>query len=882
MRFCLKDKAKKSGTSAARIIAGTVIFMILFFAAALVTWTLGYWHDITFDEIVFYLSSPLEGTAGNVIGAFILKVILPTVLAAVVYAVLSFFLRRKDKEKVRKIFSLTLISAALIVSAVQLVRADKRYGIIRYIRSQNSTSDFVDNYYVAPSKDNVKFTGKKRNLIYIYLESMETTFADKAHGGDFEKSVIPELTDLALKEGECFEGNREKLNGGHVITGATYTMSGIVAQTAGIPIAGGKTNAASSYADKFYPGVRALGDILKDEGYDQAFMCGSPVAFGSREVYLRTHGIDDFVDYDYAAANGLIPKGYKVWWGFEDNKLFEFAKKKAESMASSGKPFALTILTADTHFEDGYVCSYCKDGFDTQYSNVMACSSRQVSEFVMWLKQQDFYKDTTIILSGDHITMDADYCSGVDPAYERRTYTNVINPAVTPVNARHREYTTFDLFPTTLAAMGATIHGNRLGLGTDLFSDSPTLYERFGRETLEGELTKDSGFFKEISKFDPLSKSILENLNYLEMSCSYKDPGSVEAAFWGIERGGLVIDKVRGEFFDISGNKVADCDFVLNADKTWKGVFNTGLSFRDAFAGRMKLTATDSNGSEHVFFENADNRSVLRYGDVSAYLEMLSKLKNVTILTVSKGKASDGFSQKTAEAYKLIGLEGSAYGSNADSYIAAVGTGVRYEKTGSGMLIFKGMFKDGKVFEAASSDSLASVVTDGKEYALNGNGLNIVVYDELSGKVIDRASFDISYGSVSKEMSEETVITGIRYDGSKKTMDLWITPKTPDVFAGREMHVYMFTWDKDHPKLLTRTMLMRGRFMTHRDGSNVPYYFVKDFDLSGYDPSSFGMMLFFVDDSGGAAVWKTKIMKDLNSAEFKDPQMPSNITFREE
>ena len=78
---------RKTGASKAVIIAGTVAFALLFFIAALLTWVLGYWHDITFDEIVFYLSSPLEGTAGNVINAFIFKVAVPFAAAVVLFAI---------------------------------------------------------------------------------------------------------------------------------------------------------------------------------------------------------------------------------------------------------------------------------------------------------------------------------------------------------------------------------------------------------------------------------------------------------------------------------------------------------------------------------------------------------------------------------------------------------------------------------------------------------------------------------------------------------------------------------------------------------------------------------------------------------------------------
>lgn len=37
-----------------------------------------------------------------------------------------------------------------------------------------------------------------------------------------------------------------------------------------------------------------------------------------------------------------------------------------------------------------------------------------------------------------------------------------------------------DLFPTMLASLGVQIEGNRLGLGTNLFSDKKTLMKELG------------------------------------------------------------------------------------------------------------------------------------------------------------------------------------------------------------------------------------------------------------------------------------------------------------------------------------------------------------------------------------------------------------------
>ena len=52
-----------------------------------------------------------------------------------------------------------------------------------------------------------------------------------------------------------------------------------------------------------------------------------------------------------------------------------------------------------------------------------------------------------------------------------------------------------DIFPTTLTALGFDIEGDKLGLGTNLFSEERTLAEQIGYERLQSELCKTSDFF---------------------------------------------------------------------------------------------------------------------------------------------------------------------------------------------------------------------------------------------------------------------------------------------------------------------------------------------------------------------------------------------------
>ena len=91
--------------------------------------------------------------------------------------------------------------------------------------------------------------------------------------------------------------------------------------------------------------------------------------------------------------------------------------------------------------------------------------------------------------------MDAEFMEEIDPDYTRTIYNCFIHSAATPLREKNRRFATFDLFPTTLAALGVELEGDRLALGTNLFSDRDTLTEQFGYEILSEELQKQSGFY---------------------------------------------------------------------------------------------------------------------------------------------------------------------------------------------------------------------------------------------------------------------------------------------------------------------------------------------------------------------------------------------------
>ena len=419
-----------------------------------VRWMFATWTNLSMDELVYHLTAPLDGTNTDMIWEYVRVCVVPTVL--VIFFLVLIRMAWRKKEKVH-LFKGIINLAALVGIILVLVYTWVELGVGNYLKNRNTESNFIEEEYVDPMDVAVVFPEQKRNLIYIFLESMETTYSDVDDGGAFDENVIPELTEIA-QTNEDFSGIDPKLNGGYSLEGTTWTMGAMFAQTSGLPLNLSISANDMDTQDSFFPGITTLGDILSDAGYTQTLLIGSEAQFGGRKLYFQEHGNYEMEDYGYAIENGLIPSDYKVWWGYEDQKLFEFAKEKLLRLSQGDEPFNLTMLTVDTHFEDGYVCEQCPTEYDTQYSNVMACSSRQVGEFLKWIQQQDFYENTTIVISGDHPTMDSDYCAEIDQEgnYDRRVFTAYINAAAYAQDQQERTYSTFDNFPTTLAALGET------------------------------------------------------------------------------------------------------------------------------------------------------------------------------------------------------------------------------------------------------------------------------------------------------------------------------------------------------------------------------------------------------------------------------------------
>ena len=476
-----------------------VICLLLAFGTTVtVDWLYETFGHLSMDEIIFHLKVPMEGTNTDIIVIFmkqcLWKVIIPTVIIAfaLIYPMvkdIKIIHEIHTSERRRTTILSLVISILILITSIDKIV--KTTDIKEYIESQTHDSSFIASEYVKPEKTNIELPEEKRNLIYIFLESMETTYYSMQDGGLSQYDLIPEISKLAKEETNF--SDTDKLGGAYTLYGTTWTVGAMTAQTAGVPLKLSIEDNAMGEYSTFLGGAYSLGQVLQKNGYHNYLLLGSDATFGGRRNLFEQHGNYEIWDFESARNESKVDE--KIWWGYTDDQLFEYAKEKVAYLAEQDEPFNFTMLTADTHFPDGYRCKDCPNKWDEQYKDVISCSSKKVGDFIKWLQKQDYYDNTTIVIAGDHLTMQSNFFEleyGQD--YQKKVVNLIINPAVEAENT-NRIYSTMDLYPTTLAALGANIEGNKLGLGTNLFSNEETLIEKYGVEYVNNELMKISRFY---------------------------------------------------------------------------------------------------------------------------------------------------------------------------------------------------------------------------------------------------------------------------------------------------------------------------------------------------------------------------------------------------
>lgn len=511
--YYLVDKIQRIGVLK---ILSLVFFSLSLFVVTALFWAAARYPIDQPRTVYFVLSSPVEGgvQAGQVI-SFFTVVLLPVLLFSLLSCMVCWLLKaRKMDVSWKPVVFLSGIILAFAVGFFVLRTKIWEYPQM-FVESTRPPvfSEFYDKEFVAVDLKNLEFPQEKRNLVLIFLESMESSFVDREDGGMMEVKLIPRLAQLA-KENVSFSDNGKYIGGGVDLDGTNWTIAGLLSKMGGAPFNPYFMDANPYNTNIFFPKLVTLTDVLQENGYSQRFIFGSDKGFASRDLFLESHGEVEVHDIHWYKNQGLLPKDYNVFWGFEDAKLYEYAKMELTELAASESPFFFGMLTVDTHFPEGYMCPGCVPIHgDSQIKNVIRCADEQAASFMEWLAEQPFYESTVVVILGDHCFMETDSSNlfgqseivehnelgGVVPdlSTDRRWLNIFINSAREPVAENNRLFSSFDMFPTILESMGVAVPDGA-GFGRSLFSGEETLLEKYGIEYVNTEIMKKATQYVEL------------------------------------------------------------------------------------------------------------------------------------------------------------------------------------------------------------------------------------------------------------------------------------------------------------------------------------------------------------------------------------------------
>lgn len=348
-------------------------------------------------------------------------------------------------------------------------------------------SEFYRENYIDPDSVKIITRGEPRNLIVIFLESMEKNFAQ----------YTPEIVRLENSSLDFFPG-------GQNVSGTSWTIAGITGKLCGIPL--NMPMGINEYHGKlptYVPYAKCLMNILADKGYNQLYVQGTSGDFTQKKDFWKSHGDVETHDIEYYKSAGKIPEDYQVFWGFEDRKLYHLAKEELDSLSHLNKSFAFYMLTIDTHQPQGYLDDSCKAALENvgvvvDNSNIfpaaLRCASMQLGSFLSWMQKQSWFDKTVVYVMGDHATPSLSVKSNLSQS-DSLYWTNFVMNASLDNGKNYRPgrgYSSLDIFPTILETMGFEIDGHAIALGRSLFADLPTLLEKYGKKKLDSLLRERS------------------------------------------------------------------------------------------------------------------------------------------------------------------------------------------------------------------------------------------------------------------------------------------------------------------------------------------------------------------------------------------------------
>ena len=392
---------------------------------------------------------------------------------------------------------------------------------------------FITDNYAKPNPETFGIA-KGRNVIYIHLESfqqflinykLKVTDPETKVEKDYE--VTPFLNSLfSSKETFAFD------NFFHQVKAGKTSDAEILMENSYFGLNQGSFFVSNGGKNTFQAAPDILGQV---GGYTSAVFHGNVGSFWNRNETYKRLGYNYFFDQTYFD----VDKSNSFQYGLHDKYMFGDSINYLEHLQ---QPFYTKFITVSNHYpyvqfdgdESGFPLAKTKDETINGYFATANYLDSAVKEFFDYLKASDVYKNSVIVLYGDHygisnsrnpdlaelLGKEKETWSNYDNAMLQRVPYMIVVPGMDQGHVNHTYGGEIDNLPTLLHLLG--IDSSKYPeLGQDLLSPdhrnllamratdnwvSPTLTNYSGRiyKTETGE---------EITNPDPNTKNEIDTNN---------------------------------------------------------------------------------------------------------------------------------------------------------------------------------------------------------------------------------------------------------------------------------------------------------------------------------------------------------------------------------
>lgn len=174
------------------------------------------------DAVIFTLTQNVDGSRDFAISLVLeslksaVVVSLLLVIASSVILFLARYFQKLNIFKLRFVFSYVVFIVLMNLICLGFL-AKRIYSELPiadyYVAWKDSVdvpghSEFYKKEYINPNSVHIEFK-EKRNLILIFLESMEYNFQDSANGGNHPQNLIPEISEYIKNEQSFIPGGTQ-------------------------------------------------------------------------------------------------------------------------------------------------------------------------------------------------------------------------------------------------------------------------------------------------------------------------------------------------------------------------------------------------------------------------------------------------------------------------------------------------------------------------------------------------------------------------------------------------------------------------------------------------------------------------------------------------